>query len=92
VALEAWKLGRPVLANGRCNVLEGQCLRSNGGLFYDDYTEFTATLRRLVEQPELRARLGAAGQAYVEREYDWDVVEGRVAAFLEGLLSRERPA
>ena len=92
VTLEAWALGKAVLANALCDVLKGQCLRSNGGLFYDDYTEFTATLRMLVDQPELRARLGAAGQAYVEREYDWDVVEGRVEAFLEGLLSRERPA
>ena len=25
VALEAWALGRPVLANGRCDVLRGQC-------------------------------------------------------------------
>ena len=36
VALEAWALGRPVLANGRCDVLQGQCLRSNAGLFYEN--------------------------------------------------------
>src|SRR4029077_17626602 len=27
VALEAWALGRPVLANGKCDVLKGQCIR-----------------------------------------------------------------
>ena len=27
VALEAWALGRPVLANGACDVLKGQCLQ-----------------------------------------------------------------
>ena len=31
VALEAWALGRPVLANGKCDVLKGQCIRSNAG-------------------------------------------------------------
>ena len=30
VALEAWALGKPVLANGRCEVLRGQCIRSSG--------------------------------------------------------------
>ena len=40
VALEAWALGRPVVANGRCDVLKGQCLRSNAGLCYDSYPEF----------------------------------------------------
>src|SRR5437868_9231963 len=37
VALEAWALGKPVLANARCDVLKGQCLRSNGGLDYENY-------------------------------------------------------
>ena len=37
VALEAWALGKPVLANGRCDVLKGQCIRSNGGLYYDNF-------------------------------------------------------
>jgi glycosyltransferase involved in cell wall biosynthesis len=32
VALEAWGLGRPVLANAHCDVLVGQCVRSNAGL------------------------------------------------------------
>ena len=36
VALEAWALGRPVLANGRCDVLKGQCIRSNAGLYYEN--------------------------------------------------------
>ena len=35
VALEAWALGRPVLANGRCDVLKGQCIRSDAGLYYE---------------------------------------------------------
>src|SRR6185436_5239556 len=35
VALEAWALGRPVLANGKCDVLKGQCIRSNAGLYYE---------------------------------------------------------
>ena len=37
VALEAWALGKPVLANGRCDVLKGQCIRSNGGLYYESF-------------------------------------------------------
>jgi glycosyltransferase involved in cell wall biosynthesis len=92
IALEAWAMGRPVLANGRCRVLEGQCLRSNGGLFYDDYAEFSATLRALIERPELRVRLGATGQEYVQREYAWPVVEERVESLLRGIVGGAAPA
>lgn len=87
VVLEAWALGRPVLVNARCEVLLGQCLRANGGLFYENATEFSAALRLLLDQPELAARLGANGQTYCRREYAWPVVEDKYAGMLEALRS-----
>lgn len=83
--LEAWALGRPVLVNAQCRVLEGQCVRSNGGLFYRGYAEFAPALRLLLAEPELRLALGRDGQAYVRREYAWDVVEERTEALLASL-------
>ena len=53
VALEAWALGKPVLANGRCDVLKGQCIRSNGGLYYESFPEFIETLRAIDFNPML---------------------------------------
>ncbi len=88
--LEAWSLGKAVLVNGDCRVLEGQCLRSNGGLPYRRYAEFAPALRLLLERPGLREAMGRAGRAYVEREYGWDRVEERTRAFLQGLA--ETPA
>lgn len=88
IVLEAWAMGRPVLANAECRVLEGQCVRSGGGLFYRGQAEFAEALRYLCERPELQARLGQAGREYVRREYDWDVVERRTEGLL---LSLARP-
>ena len=44
VALEAWALGKPVLANGHCDVLRGQVIRSNAGLYYESFEEFAEAL------------------------------------------------
>ena len=85
IVLEAWAMGRPVLVNAECRVLEGQCVRSGGGLFYRGYSEFVAALRRIVGDRSLQARLGASGRRYVQAEYDWDVVEQRTDAFLRSL-------
>ena len=85
VVLEAWALGRPVLINARCEVLLGQCLRANGGLYYGNAVEFSEALRLLLDQPELAARLGANGQSYCRREYTWPVVEEKYAGMLEAL-------
>jgi len=84
IVLEAWKLGVPVLANARCKVLAGQCLRSNGGLFYHGYAEFAEGLRLLLEQDELARSLGRQGRAYVDREYSWETIDAK----LESLLAR----
>ncbi len=84
VTLEAWQLGVPVLANARCKVLAGQCLRSNGGLFYHGYAEFAEGLRLLLERPELAAALGRQGQAYVERECSWPAIDAK----MEDLFAR----
>ncbi len=75
VTLEAWWAGRPVLANGKCEVLRGQCLRSNAGLYYSSYDEFRETLALLESQPELRLALGQNGHRYFEKNYAWDVIE-----------------
>jgi glycosyltransferase involved in cell wall biosynthesis len=75
VALEAWALGRPVLANAKCDVLLGQCLRSDGGLYYQDAAEFVGALAAILDDPRLAAALGDAGREYFQRHYSWPVIE-----------------
>ena len=82
VTLEAWAMEKPVLANGRCEVLKGQCLRSNAGLFYEDYAEFREALALLLGSADLRRALGANGRSYFAANYSWDrIVEKYLALF-----------
>jgi glycosyltransferase involved in cell wall biosynthesis len=90
VLLEAWKLGRPVLANGRCRVLAGQCLRSGGGLFYDGYAEFREAASVMLARSDLREALGRQGREYVEREYSWERVDARMEEFLGDMRAAPR--
>jgi glycosyltransferase involved in cell wall biosynthesis len=85
VTLEAWALGRPVLANARCDVLEGQCRRSNGGLFYSTFGEFREALNLLLGSERLRTALGENGRAYYQANYTWDIIESKYLTVLEGL-------
>ena len=82
IVLEAWALGRPVLANAACAVLQGQCRRSNGGLYYRDYAEFRLMLRKLMDDSALGTALGTQGEAYVTSNYSW----ARAAAETNELL------
>src|SRR5204863_345405 len=83
VALEAWALGKPVLANGNCEVLRGQCIRSRAGLYYDNQAEFVETLRAIADSRTLNAALGSNGRAFFNRHYSWPVIEPKYRDILE---------
>ncbi len=85
VALEAWALGRPVLANGRCDVLKGQTLRSNAGLYYESYAEFVETLQAIERNRWLAATFGQNGRQYYDAHYAWPVVERKYLEMLDRL-------
>jgi len=87
VALEAWALGRPVVANARCDVLVGQCIRSGAGLYYQNAQEFGAVLDRLLDDPLLADALGRRGRAYYDRHYSWPVIERTYLEMLARLSS-----
>jgi glycosyltransferase involved in cell wall biosynthesis len=87
LALEAFSVGTPVLANARSAVLVDHCLRSNAGLFYADRDEFVECLSLLLADRRMRAVMGRQGREYVRRNYRWDVVVGK----FDRMLSRIRP-
>src|SRR5258708_29812847 len=69
VALEAWALGKPVLANGKCEVLRGQCIRSRAGLYYESQAEFVETLRAIADGRKLNTELAHKGHLLFDRHY-----------------------
>jgi glycosyltransferase involved in cell wall biosynthesis len=88
VALEAWALGKPVLANGKCEVLRGQCIRSQAGLYYETQAEFVETLRAISESRSLNAAFSANGRRFFQQQYAWPVIEQKYLDIL-ALLNDE---
>ena len=86
VALEAWALGVPVVANRASPVLVSHCERSRGGLLYADCGEFGTAVERLMTDPPLRGELGERGAGYVEQYFRWPALIERYRRFLEGIL------
>lgn len=74
LALEAFAVGTPILANARSDVLVDHCQRSNAGLYYADRDEFVEALKLLAGDERLRSAMGNNGRAYVRRNYRWDVI------------------
>jgi glycosyltransferase involved in cell wall biosynthesis len=92
VVLEAMACGLPVVATnwgGPADYLDTQT-----GILVEPrgHTEFVAgfaqAMRRLIEAPELRAQLGAAGRARVEREFDWERKIDRILEIYASVAAR----
>jgi glycosyltransferase involved in cell wall biosynthesis len=88
VLLEAWTLDVPVLVNAGCAATMEHVGRSGGGLYFESYRTFEATVEKLVTDGGLRARLGKAGRQYTERYYRWPSIIDRYSGFLESVVAR----
>lgn len=86
VLMEAWTAGLPVIVNASCTATREHCARSGGGLWFGGSESFGVIVQRLHADPALRARLGAAGAAYVERRFSWPSLIKRYRAFLARTL------
>ena len=88
LALEAFAVGTPVLANARSDVLVDHCQKSNAGLYYADRDEFVEALKLLVADNRLRAAMGRNGRVYVRRSYRWDVIISKYERMFAKLRAR----
>ena len=87
LALEAFAVGTPVLANARSEVVREHCQRSNAGLYYGDRDEFVECLKLLIGDANLREALGRNGQEYIRANYEWDVILRKYDQLIKGVAA-----
>jgi glycosyltransferase involved in cell wall biosynthesis len=86
VIMEAWSHKKPILVNAKSEVLVGHCKRSNGGLWYEDYESFEATMNLLTTDANLQKHLGENGNKYVTSNFSKEVVRKKWKKILENIL------
>jgi glycosyltransferase involved in cell wall biosynthesis len=84
VIMESWLATRPVLVHERCQVTRDHCLASNGGLFFDSFTDFIGCVDYLQEDSERARRMGRNGRRYVLVNYSWDRIVKKYLHALHG--------
>ena len=86
VVLEAFSLKIPVLVNSACEVLKSHCIKSQGGLYYENTEEFCEAIHYMINNEGLCRKMGEYGKIYVNRYYQWDVVIRKLRYLIEYVI------
>ncbi len=86
--LEALQVETPTIVNGKCEVLKGHCVKSNAGLYYNDYFEFEGSVNYLLENEETRKEMGRLGKKYVDTYYRWDIVTDTLTKLFDSVTDK----
>lgn len=69
VALEAWALNVPVIADAECAVLVDQINKAHGGASVKNCEEFATTINQWHKTPDFAKALGQSGYRFVKSNY-----------------------
>lgn len=85
VVLEAMSVGTPVIVNGKCPVLKGHCIKSNGAFYYQNYFEFEGEVNYILDHPDEVSIMKENAKKYVDENYQWDVIVARLSELIKGV-------
>lgn len=83
VVLESMLMKRPVLVSAKCEVLKGHCIRSNAGLYIENYAEFAESVQYLLNHKDVYNQMRENGVKYVEENYQWDTITRKYNALIQ---------
>ncbi len=81
--LEAMRLSVPVVVNGRCDVLKGHCIKSNGGLYYNNFFEFEGAVNYLLSHKESYEKMQKNALHYVDTFFNWKTIMEKFDRMIE---------
>ncbi len=82
VVLEAMSVRTPVMVYGKCPVLRGHCVKSNGAFYYNNFFEFEGQIRYLLSHEEEKKMMIQNAYQYVQEHYQWDAILDRLVKLI----------
>ncbi len=90
IILESWLVNTPVMVNAECSVTVEQTKRSQGGMYYRTFEEFSQMVQAITQDKKLQDGLGANGRQFVLDNYVWDKIVQKYEKLFEMIESEPR--
>lgn len=82
VVLEAMSVRTPVMVYGKCAVLRGHCIKSNGAFYYNNFFEFEGQIQYLLNHEGEKELMVQNAYQYVQEYYQWDTILDRLVELI----------
>ncbi|MDY9918406.1 MAG: glycosyltransferase family 4 protein [Proteiniphilum sp.] len=90
VTLEAMSAGKPVLANGRCDVLKSHIDRSEAGFVYYNKEDFIVQINKILNLSDRdKQDIAQKGKSYVEKNFQWRNIMKKFDAAIDFVSAAE---
>lgn len=75
--MESWMAQTPCLVPEDCAVTKEHVVRSGGGLYFKNYSDFAGCLDYFLNNPETSRAMGKNGRKYVMNNFTWERIISR---------------
>ena len=86
VVLEAMSVRTPVMVYGKCPVLRGHCIKSNGAFYYNNFFEFEGQIHYLSDHEEEKKWMLQNAYQYVQEHYQWNTILDRLVELIKEVV------
>lgn len=87
--LEAMACGLPVVITKKCNFPQVEAAQA-GRIINNNVNELTNAVIEILDNPELRNRMGNSGKKLIQNEYTWDKLADRMIDCYQDIISRNK--
>lgn len=81
---EAWACSKPVIVTDRCDIAD--VVKKAGIVVEFDKDQLKDALLKILEDDELRKKLGAEGKKLVKKEFNWEIIAEKIEALYKMVL------
>lgn len=88
VVLEAMSVYTPVMVYGKCAVLRGHCIKSNGAFYYNNFFEFEGQLNYLLIDSKEKKQMVKNAYYYVQDNFRWEIIMQRLCKLISLVIDK----
>lgn len=87
--LESFSCHVPIMANGKCKILETHCQNGKNGFAYYSKNDFVEKLHTLICDKNIRNQMGESAYKYLQENYTWDIVVNKINLMVDEISRGE---